>query len=330
MKPFTFRSFQANPRDVIMAKHLTNFGKKTRTGTELESPLGCLYEPGSRQWIVTSDTSEAGNVRFFDARGGLTQSHVAVADSPLMKPSALALLEAGRSFAVLDKRGIWTYDLRNKKFLESVTLQGPYRGLGVTDDRHFVTVRCSGVNSKICLCSSAEAKNVIVELPYNMPYLGRPRKDGKGASGPQPSFLDCRNNRICVTDLGTGSFTVYSLEKRGARPHLTTVMQKQCLAPEKGSTVDGTFKYISGVKLDDNGEIWICDATGRSIQWLDKDGKFISRLRFSDGFCYTSNFALNTEDKQLLASARHDNIAKLYDLGSQSAMNVDLRSRFVD
>ncbi|KAH7666435.1 hypothetical protein AAVH_43203 [Aphelenchoides avenae] len=49
VKPFTFRSFQANPRDVIMAKHLTNFGKKTRTGTELESPLGCLYEPGSRQ-----------------------------------------------------------------------------------------------------------------------------------------------------------------------------------------------------------------------------------------------------------------------------------------
>lgn len=66
------------------------------------------------------------------------------------------------------------------------------------------------------------------------------------------------------------------------------------------------------------------------FQFLDKDGKFISRLRFSDGFCYTSNFALNTEDKKLLASARHDNIAKLYDLGSQSTANVDLRSRFVD
>lgn len=73
-------------------------------------------------------------------------------------------------------------------------------------------------------------------------------------------------SKLVAIRLGTGSFTVYSLEKRGARPHLTTVLQKQCLSSDKGGTADGTFKYISGVKLDDNSEMWICDATGRSIQ----------------------------------------------------------------
>ncbi|KAH7703751.1 Protein R74.8 a [Aphelenchoides avenae] len=307
-----FQSLLKRPDDVIFASHRANFGN--RRGYELHKPLGCIYEPGTRQWIITDTTSN--NIRFFDTREKMngTRLHLGDGKDGLCYPSAIALLDAGESFAVLDNSGIWQYDMRNEQFLRPVIFPGAgyrrtndYRGLAVTMDRKYATIRSAGLQSKIFLYSTKGTDEVVAEIEYSVPYLGK---------RPNPSFLDTCRNRLCITDLGTGAFTVYKYSKHNKVRTLTPVVQLRCQADARRR--DGKFEYISGVRLDENNEMWICDASGYSVQWLDKDGGFRSRLRFDDDFCYTSGFAVNTADRQLLACDRRNSMARLYDLSSES------------
>lgn len=63
---------------------------------------------------------------------------------------------------------------------------------------------------------------------------------------------------------GSGAFTVYNYVKQNGERRLTPLIQRSCQANGRGG--DGTFQYISGVRLDENGDMWICDAQGKNIQ----------------------------------------------------------------
>ncbi|KAH7725693.1 hypothetical protein AAVH_06535 [Aphelenchoides avenae] len=298
--------FLKQSQDVITAKRSELFGN-------LHGPLGCIYEPGTKQWIVTD--TDANNVRLFDPRDNKGGLRVWQDNDVIRHPSALALLEAGQSFVVLDNNGIWEHDLRNQQLVQRVAFSpgggrmGEYRGLVVTADHELVTTRRTREGTKILVFSNEASAEVVAEINYEVPRT-------PGSRGPNPCFMDCMQDRICITDLGTGGLTVYQYEKQaGARRTMTPVVQLMCKA-EGGGRQDGKFQFISGVRLDENAEMWVCDAQGFSIQWLDQQGHFRSRLHFDDGFCYCSGFALNVADSQLLACDRKRNVAKLYDINS--------------
>lgn len=65
-------------------------------------------------------------IRFFDTREKMngTRLHLGDGKDGLCYPSAIALLDAGESFAVLDNSGIWQYDMRNEQFLRPVIFPG--------------------------------------------------------------------------------------------------------------------------------------------------------------------------------------------------------------
>lgn len=88
---------------------------------------------------------------------------------------------------------------------------------------------------------------------------------------------------ITPRHLGTGGLTVYRYEKYGDTPWLERVvqvcvnsqfttscfLQKDCKLDSdmdilKGQ--DGKFALIGCAQLDENGQMWICDQKGHSLQ----------------------------------------------------------------
>jgi hypothetical protein len=129
--------------------------------------------------------------------------------------------------------------------------------------------------------------------------------------------MDSNKNRIAVTDLGTNTFTVYRYSKHMHQRSLEPVVHAQ----RQGSG-NGLFGYISGVRIDEYGEMWVCDAINQKLQWLDRNGTFKMRIEVDDSFAYASNFAVNTVDKELLVCDRKRSNARLYELGSMKTLAI--------
>ncbi|KAH7706964.1 hypothetical protein AAVH_25805 [Aphelenchoides avenae] len=294
-----FAHFINRPGDVVSAKYLQSYGKTG--GFSIERPLGCAFDPARRQWIVTDDRV----IHLFDDREK-SRDHKAeyfTGKTVLRQPSAVVVLAPGMAYAVLDRNGIWIYDVRTDAFQPQVTFSHEqYRGLTVLDGC-LVSMFQGGPASEIVMFSTAQPNTVAERFPYNV-----------GGQRCAPSFLDCNGESMVVTDLGAGCFTIYRYQRTGYDRLFNREGPYMCAG--KG---DGQFGTIGGVRLDAVGDMWIGDARYRNLQWLDRYGTFRGKIQFSDDFASVSNFAFDVEQKKMLVCCRRDRKVKLYDLANETA-----------
>jgi hypothetical protein len=206
---------------------------------------------------------------------------------------ALTCVEPG-VVGVLDSKGIHRYELATKtKTCIRLHDKGfQCRGLALTPNKEFVTVaKCRG-EVKICIVASDGASMTIENYPIQ-------------ANTTNPCFMDMNGSRLCITDLGTNSFTLYDYHSENGKPSL-----------KNGRVVHTLSEFISGVRLDKNNEMLIGDAARHSLSWYDEKGELKRAIHFEPkAFPYVSGFAVSPDGK-LMACDRHGSIS-LFQLTSK-------------
>ncbi|CAJ0602269.1 unnamed protein product [Cylicocyclus nassatus] len=240
-------------------------------GKGLNRPLGVTYDEECKQWIV-ADTE---NNRIVLVPRGITMT------SPqLNAPCAVAVLQPGISFAVLAIRDIQIMYYGKSESDRVIVHSGNARGLAVTSNGNLVTMeKIRGFWQVSVYEGKPNARSV-----WSCPY--------PGIQNALPSFLDLYRRTLVVTDLGTQSIVKFSDDDGTDKfRHKRSIT----LAPDpKNPRQRGTVTYISGVYIDDDMNILVADAKGRSLQVFNNNCIFLYNVKLSGGgFPYISGIWVN-------------------------------------
>ncbi|WKY06877.1 hypothetical protein Q1695_006786 [Nippostrongylus brasiliensis] len=229
------------PYDGIKVSLLGSPSRKC-DGKKLNRPLGVTFDEALEQWIV-ADTE---NNRVVMAPSGET-----LTSAQMIAPCAVAVIEPGHSFAVLTKYDIRIMYHRKDEWDLVVNHSGCARGLAITDSGNLLTMEKIKGYWNINVYEAKNRATLVNSCPYPKTPNGL------------PSFLDVHRDFVIITDLGTQSIMRFSIELGSDKMGF-----QECVCLGTGPTNRGhiEIKYISGVFIDDDQNILVADAKGRSLQ----------------------------------------------------------------
>ncbi|VDL76990.1 unnamed protein product [Nippostrongylus brasiliensis] len=269
------------PYDGIKVSLLGSPSRKC-DGKKLNRPLGVTFDEALEQWIV-ADTE---NNRVVMAPSGET-----LTSAQMIAPCAVAVIEPGHSFAVLTKYDIrimyhrkdeWDLVVNHSGLLDSeprikrLTLKQLFEvvykiGLAITDSGNLLTMEKIKGYWNINVYEAKNRATLVNSCPYPKTPNGL------------PSFLDVHRGFVIITDLGTQSIMRFSIELGSDKMGF-----QECVCLGTGPTNRGhiEIKYISGVFIDDDQNILVADAKGRSLQagfMFNNRGIFLHAIKVTNG-----------------------------------------------
>ncbi|WKY06878.1 hypothetical protein Q1695_006786 [Nippostrongylus brasiliensis] len=246
------------PYDGIKVSLLGSPSRKC-DGKKLNRPLGVTFDEALEQWIV-ADTE---NNRVVMAPSGET-----LTSAQMIAPCAVAVIEPGHSFAVLTKYDIRIMYHRKDEWDLVVNHSGCARGLAITDSGNLLTMEKIKGYWNINVYEAKNRATLVNSCPYPKTPNGL------------PSFLDVHRDFVIITDLGTQSIMRFSIELGSDKMGF-----QECVCLGTGPTNRGhiEIKYISGVFIDDDQNILVADAKGRSLQMFNNRGIFLHAIKVTNG-----------------------------------------------
>uniref|UniRef100_A0A914C0L4 Uncharacterized protein n=1 Tax=Acrobeloides nanus TaxID=290746 RepID=A0A914C0L4_9BILA len=280
---------------VLMAEYVSTFGPYK----SFESPFGIVYDEVNEKWFAAVKNSNS--LRSFSTEFDVGEI---ISTKSLKQPSALTIFNPGRQIGILDNHNISIYDYSSGNFI-TIANAANCRGLGITDKGDFVTVKSNEI-----LFYSPMAPNKVL---HRHPYIVQ----GNGSSS--PCFFDISSTKLCITDLGHQSFTLYDLKV----DTLELAVQKQAIL--NGSDI-GQFGYIAGVRFDSSEEFIIVDAKNHKFLYFDKEGNFLHRVKCSKLFTSTNSFHINNKNFMMTCEYKANRL-NLYQLKGVAPNVIELQSR---
>ncbi|KAK5971326.1 hypothetical protein GCK32_000713 [Trichostrongylus colubriformis] len=267
---------------------LTGSPSKNCDGKRLNRPLGVTYDEALEQWIV----ADTGNDRVV-----LAPSGTVVTSPKMLAPCAVVVVEPGFSFAVLTK-----YDIRimyyNKKGADLViNHSGSARGLALTPRRNFLILEKIKGFWNICVYEGKPNATLVNSAPY-------PKIENS-----LPSFLDVHRDLLIITDLGSQSLVRFYIDAKTDKLKLDDHFY---LGKDPKNRGHIEIKYISGVFIDNDENILVADAKGRTLQMFTSRGIFLHAIKVvSGGLPYISGIWVN-RNGYIGACARAETNGGLY------------------
>ncbi|XGW29344.1 hypothetical protein V3C99_008843 [Haemonchus contortus] len=257
------------PYDGIRAS-LTGSPSKNCDGKRLNRPLGVTFDEALEQWIVADTDND---------RVVLAPSGSVLTSTTMQAPCAVIVLEPGYSFVVLTKYDIRIMYHNKKEYDVVITHSGSARGLALTPRGNFLILEKIKGFWNICVYEGKPKAKLVNSAPYPNIENGL------------PSFLDVYRDLLIITDLGAQSIVRFSIE---AKTEKLKFEERVFLGTGPKNRGHIEIKYISGVFIDDDENILVADAKGRSLQVFTSHGIFLHSIKVvSGGLPYISGIWVN-------------------------------------
>ncbi|KAK6746860.1 hypothetical protein RB195_000233 [Necator americanus] len=239
-------------------------------GKGFNRPLGVTFDEESQQWIV-ADT--------MNNRIVLVPRGVIMTSSDIIAPSAVTVLRPAYSFVVLTKCEIRILHYGKLESDLVIVHSGNARGLSLTARGNIVTMEKIRGFWQVSVYEGRPKATLIWSYPY--PTI----RDAL------PSFLDLYRGVLVITDLGTQSIVKFYDDTGTDRfKHNRSIT----LAPDSKNGRRGTVSYISGVFIDEDFNLLIADAKGRSLQVFNNDCVYLYSVKLlGGGFPFISGIWVN-------------------------------------
>ncbi|CAI4225840.1 unnamed protein product [Auanema sp. JU1783] len=266
---------------------------------KVSNPLGCAYD--STIGFLFTGPSEI----YSCSVEGVMPDVPMIGE--LNNPSAIVVIRPGELLGVLDRNGIYVYDLRSLiKYVVATGLNGMCRGLAVTEEGFLLTSgRVQGVSTLI-LYDPKEANHVAKSCPFPVIH--------GSYMGPNPCFISSRNGSAYITDLGQNCIVCVNSKS-------LEVLFVQDL--RKSNTNSVKFNFVSGIVMDSRNNLLVADAQNRSLYYLDGLCRKGGLVKVSKGyFPYSASFDVSPCGS-LLACCRKTNSMALFKITGVDKNSVE-------